>query len=499
MSDAPGQILSVADIYAADAAAAASGIDSYDLMRRAGTAVAEAVMARCAPSPTAVLCGPGANGGDGYVAARALRDAGWPVRVLALSEAGHPDAIQARDAWGGPVEALSPDALGDARVAIDALFGAGLTRPLPEVAAETLRKAERDGLRLFAVDVPSGLDGDSARPLEYAPACEATVTFHRLKRAHVFGPGRTLCGEVIVADIGIPDEVTPASSLVLNGPELWADRLPWPTPDTHKHARGRLGVVGGKRFDTGAARLAARAGLRLAGTVRVFCGEEAAPTFAAHLEAAMLKTFETAADLEGHAREMQAFVVGPAAGLNEATRENLAALSRAGCALVVDADALTVFKDDPEALFALLDERDVMTPHTGEFERIFPGLLGDGDKVAAAREAAGRAGCVVVLKGSETVIAAPDGRTAVNTHATPWLATAGSGDTLAGAIGGLLAGRMDAFDAACAGVWMHGDAGLRAGPGLTAEDLSPALREVIAGLVERAAGTGRRHPQSSSS
>ncbi|HYE44130.1 MAG TPA: NAD(P)H-hydrate dehydratase, partial [Caulobacteraceae bacterium] len=206
------------------------------------------------------------------------------------------------------------------------------------------------------------------------------------------------------------------------------------------------------------------------------------PAFAAHLEAAMLKTFETAGELEGHAREMQAFVIGPAAGLSDATRENVAALARAGPALVVDADAITIFKDDPQALFALLDDRDVMTPHTGEFERLFPGLLEGGGRIEAAREAARRAGCVVVLKGGESVIAAPDGRTAVNTHATPWLATAGSGDVLCGAIGGLLAGRMDAFDAACAGVWMHGDAGLRVGPGLTAEDLPGALRAVVAEL-----------------
>ena len=220
--------------------------------------------------------------------------------------------------------------------------------------------------------------------------------------------------------------------------------------------------------------------------MRVYCPPEAAPTYAAHLEAAMLKPFEGSGELLELAKVMDAFVIGPAAGIDEATRSNVETLASTEAALVIDADAVTVFRDEPEALFALLDEKDVLTPHAGEFERLFPGVLEAGpDKIAAAREAARRAGCTVLLKGPDTVIAAPDGRAVVNTRSTPWLATAGSGDVLAGIVGGLLAGGMPSFEAACAGAWMHGDAGVRFGPALCAEDLPGMLPQVVAGLMGR--------------
>ena len=369
---------------------------------------------------------------------------------------------------------------------IDALFGAGLSKPIPNEAREALEAAQAARMPIVAVDLPSGLQGDTGKPLGYAPLATLTVTFHRKKPAHVLEPGIEHCGEVLVADIGIPDAATAEPRLWENDPALWLPLYPWPKRPAHKHSRGRLGVVGGKRFDTGAARLSARAGLRIAGTVRVYCPPEAAPTYAAHLEAAMLKPFDGSRELLELAREMDAFVIGPAAGVDEATRSNVEALAQTDAALVLDADAITVFKDDTEALFALLDEGDVLTPHPGEFERLFPGLLKQApDTIAAAREAAARAGCTVLLKGGSTAIAAPDGRCVVNTHSTPWLATAGSGDTLAGIIGGLLAGGVPGFEAVCAWAWMHGDAGLRSGPALTAEDLPGRLPEVVKGLQLR--------------
>jgi len=244
-------------------------------------------------------------------------------------------------------------------------------------------------------------------------------------------------------------------------------------------------VVGGGRFETGAARLAARAGLRIAGTVRLYCDPAAADIYAAALEAAMLKPVRSVEELGELAKAMDAFVIGPAAGVTDATRERVEVVARAGPALCLDADALTVFRDDPDALFALVDDRDVLTPHPGEFERIFPGLLAASPtRIQAVREAAKRAGCVVLLKGPDTTLAHPDGRCVVNTHATPWLATAGSGDVLAGIIGGLLADGMPAFEAACCGVWMHGDAGRKAGPGLSAEDLPDWLPHLISALAE---------------
>lgn len=268
----------------------------------------------------------------------------------------------------------------------------------------------------------------------------------------------------------------------INDPMTWRSRLPWPGAEAHKHARGRLGVVSGGVLSTGAARLAARAGLRIgAGLVKVFCPPGAAPVLAPTLEAVMLASFATADQLAALAHPMDAVVIGPAAGLTEATAANVAALGRTGAAMVIDADALTLFRDRPGDLFACLDRDDVLTPHEGEFERLFPGLLAEG-REAAAIEAAKRAGTVLVLKGGATVIAAPDGRCVVNGNGSPWLATAGSGDVLAGMIGGLLAQHMDSFDAACAAVWMHADAAHRFGPGLTAEDLPDLIPAVLADL-----------------
>ncbi|MBN9478768.1 MAG: NAD(P)H-hydrate dehydratase [Bordetella sp.] len=269
-----------------------------------------------------------------------------------------------------------------------------------------------------------------------------------------------------------------------NSPSEWRHLLPRPGPESHKHARGRLGVVSGGALSTGAARLSARAGLRVgAGLVRVFCPPDAAPVLAVALEAVMLAGFATPDQLQGLADPMDAVVIGPAAGLTESTVLNLAALARTGAALVVDADALTLFRDRPEQLFAWLDRDDVLTPHEGEFERLFPALLETLGREEATQEAARRAGAIIVLKGAATVIAAPDGRLAVNADGSPWLATAGSGDVLAGMIGGLVAQHMDSFDAARAAVWMHSEAARRFGPGLIAEDLPQGLPAVLSDLL----------------
>jgi hydroxyethylthiazole kinase-like uncharacterized protein yjeF len=265
----------------------------------------------------------------------------------------------------------------------------------------------------------------------------------------------------------------------------WRAALPWPGVETHKHARGRLGVVSGKATQTGAARLAARAGLRIgAGVVRILCPPDAAAVIAPSIEAIMLTPFASDEALAATAQGMDAVVVGPAAGVNDATSANVRALAETGAALIVDADGLTVFEAWPEELFGLLDRDDVLTPHEGEFKRLFPGLLDKGRETAAL-EAARRAGAVVVLKGPETVIAAPDGRLGLNNNGVPWLATAGSGDVLAGMIGGLIAQRMDSFDAARAAVWMHAEAARAFGPGLIAEDLPEGLPAVLTGLYSQ--------------
>lgn len=266
----------------------------------------------------------------------------------------------------------------------------------------------------------------------------------------------------------------------------WRLVLPWPGVDAHKHVRGRLGVVSGKATQTGAARLAARAGLRIgAGVVRILCPPEAAVVIAPAIEAVMLTPFSSPEDLAEVAANLDAVVIGPAAGVNDDTRANVQALAGTGAALVVDADGLMAFEAWPADLFDLLDRDDVLTPHEGEFRRLFPGLLDQG-RETATQEAAKLAGAVMVLKGPATVIAAPDGRLSVNDNGSPWLATAGTGDVLAGMIAGLSAQRMDSFDAARAAVWIHAEAARGFGPGLIAEDLPGRIPSVLTVLHTQA-------------
>jgi hydroxyethylthiazole kinase-like uncharacterized protein yjeF len=474
-------ILTVAEMGRADAAAIAAGTPGVTLMERAGTAVADAVCARFPRQATTVLCGPGNNGGDGYVAARLLKDRGWPVEVRSFGEPATQDAQAASARWDGATKPLN-GAL-EPGVWIDALFGAGLTRPLSGPAASAALRMAETPERVVAIDVPSGVMGDTGKPNGPAACAALTVTFHAKKPAHLLEPGRSRCGEVVVADIGLAAMET---HLVENGPELWLPRFPWPTAASHKHARGRLVVVSGEAWQTGAARLAARGALRIgAGLVTVLSPPEALPINAGHLEAVMLKPFETDLELEQAAKDVDAAVIGPAAGVGEPTLLNVLALARTGAALILDADAITVFRDDPEELFSLLDRDDVLTPHPGEFERLFPGLLAASpERIAAARTAAQRAGAVVLLKGSDTVIAAPDGRCAVNGNGSPWLATAGSGDVLAGFIGGLVAQGMESFEAACAGAWIHAEAAELHGPGLISEDLPGLAPNVLRRLFD---------------
>jgi hydroxyethylthiazole kinase-like uncharacterized protein yjeF len=479
------EILTVAEMTAADRAAIHAGAPGLLLMDRAGIGLAEAIMARWSPRPVVVLCGPGNNGGDGYVAARRLAEAGWDVCTASMAAGAlKGDAAEAAKAWTGVDVPLSTSACEGAELVVDALFGAGLSKPLTPEAQAPLRAAEAARIPIVAVDLPSGLPGDRAEPLDYAPRCALTVTFHRKKPAHVLEPGRSLCGEVVVVDIGLADPA--GCRLYENGPGLWSDRFPWPDVEAHKHSRGSLVVVSGGMTHTGAARLAARGALRIgAGLVTVLSPPEAVMVNAAHLEAVMLTAFSSPEQLAEAAAKAKAAVIGPAAGVTPATRGNVLALASTDAGLVVDADALTVFREDPETLFRELDDRDVITPHPGEFERVFPGLLKHGpDRISAARRAAELAGCVVLLKGPDTVIAAPDGRAAVNVNGAPWLATAGSGDVLAGFIGGLIAQGAPAFEAACAGAWIHAEAGSGFGPGLISEDLPELAPGVLEDLRE---------------
>jgi len=481
---AASEILTVAEMTAADQAAIAAGTPGLVLMERAGAAVAEAIRARFKPCKVAVLCGPGNNGGDGYVVARLLKRRGWTVWVETFGSPTTPDAKAMAGKWRGETRPMGA-AGRPAELYVDALFGAGLSKPLAGEASRFAQATQTLKGRVVAIDVPSGVSGDSGAILGgQAVRADLTVTFHRKKVGHVLEPGRAACGEVVVADIGLG--ATP-SPLVENGPALWLERFPWPDSASHKHARGRLAVVSGEQTSTGAARLAARGGLRIgAGVVTVLSPPSAVAVNAAHLEAIMLRAFESDAELIEAADAADAVVIGPAAGVTPHTRARVSALARTGAALVLDADALTVFRDKPADLFKALDRDDVLTPHPGEFERVFPGLLKAGPhRIEAARQAAARAGAIVLLKGADTVIAAPDGRAAVNVAPAPWLATAGSGDVLAGFIAGLIAQGMDSFEAACAGSWIHAECARRLGPGLIAEDL-PGLAVGVLGELYKA-------------
>ena len=477
-------LLSVDEMYRADAAASErAGIASLDLMEAAGKAVADTLAARWGKRPVIVLCGPGNNGGDGFVAARLLARAGWPVRVALLGDRDRlkGDARANAERWNGDVEPLSVEVLDGADIVVDALFGAGLGRPVAGVALDTLEAAGTRGVACVAVDIPSGVHGDTGAVLGGAAPADVTVTFFRRKPGHLLYPGRGLCGEVITADIGIPenvlDEIAPRQAE--NDPALWLDRFPWPLADQHKYSRGHAVISGGAEM-TGAARLAAEAARRAgAGIVTVLCPPQAAEIYRVALTGVLVAAAgnpEAFADRIGEAR-VAAILLGPGNGVSADTREKVLAALATGKPVLLDADALSVFAEAPDALFGAIGGPCLMTPHEGEFARLFG--EGEGGRLSRAREAAVASDAVILLKGADSVIAAPDGRAVVNANAPPTLSTAGSGDVLAGFGVALLAQGMDPFDAGCCAAWLHGAAATAFGPGLIAEDLSATLPRVL--------------------
>ena len=492
-----GALLTVAEMARADALTIARGRPGSVLMENAGRAVAEAVTARFPQGPVAVLCGPGNNGGDGFVAARLLAEQGWPVtlHLLGARENLKGDAAETAGRWQGPVHQLTADAAAGAALVIDAIFGAGLARDVEGVVADLIARVAKLGVPVVSVDVPSGLDGDTGAPRGAAFKAALTVTFFRLKPGHLLLPGRLLCGELKVADIGIPSDVLEeiAPHTFIDHPPLWAATFPRLKVDGHKYTRGHAVVVSGGAAHTGAARLAARGALRAgAGLVTVATPPSALLVNAAHLTAIMLAPFDGADGLTQilEDKRKNALLIGPGAGVGAETRENVLAALLSGTAMVLDADTLTSFAEIPRDLFVAIKGYFagpvVLTPHEGEFARLFPALTGSGEsKLIRARRAAAEAGAVILLKGPDTVIAAPDGRAAIVINAGPELATAGSGDVLAGIILGLLAQGMPPFEAAAAAAWLHGEAGAAFGPGLIAEDLPEMLPAVLRDLPQQ--------------
>ncbi|NPU15607.1 NAD(P)H-hydrate dehydratase [Bradyrhizobium sp. 83002] len=493
------EVLTTSEMERADRLTIAAGTPGFSLMLSAGQAVAAAAMDLVEEGPILVVCGPGNNGGDGFVAAAELAAQGRDVSVILMCErdALQGDAASAAKGWKFPVLPFTPQAIGKPALIVDALFGAGLSRPVSGEPQDVIAAINANGAPVLAVDLPSGINGTTGAVMGIAVRATEAVTFFRKKPAHLLLPGRQHCGRVRLADIGIDphvlDEIKPQA--FENEPELWRSRFPVPVIDGHKYARGHVLAVSGDLTATGASRMAARAALRAgAGLVTLASPRDALAVNASALTAVMVRAADSAiefGELLGDKR-YNTCIIGPGTGVSERTRDLVFTGLTAQRHLVLDADALTSFADAPERLFEqirmMADAQIVLTPHEGEFPRLFSDLSNKNpgrSKLERVRAAAARCGAVVLLKGADTTVAAPDGRAAIAANAPPWLATAGAGDVLAGIIAGLLAQGVPAFEAACIGVWMHGEAGSEAGPGLIAEDLTETLPAVFRRLYDR--------------
>jgi NAD(P)H-hydrate epimerase len=487
----PFILLTAAETRDAEARAIAGGLSGKAMMEAAGEAAASFIIRTMSPRPAAILCGPGNNGGDGFVIARKLKQAGWQVRLALFGEraALKGDAALMASLYDGAAEPLTPAALEGAGVIVDALFGTGLSRTVDGAAKTMIEAANAHPAPVVAIDIPSGVDADTGAVLGAAIEAMATVTFITRKPGHLLFPGRALCGQTHVADIGVAAEHVAGAKprCFENHPALFVGewrRLTWAT---HKYVRGHAAVVSGPRLKTGAARLAATAALRAgAGLVTMLSPADAANENAAHLTSVMIREADGAAAIAATLADPRftAALIGPGAGVGAETRASVLVILASSAGAVLDADALTSFANDSAALFEKLRPDDVLTPHAGEFARLFPQEAAlPGGRVAIARAAARRAGAVVVLKGADTVIAAPEGRCAINANAPFDLATAGSGDVLAGVITGSRATSMIGFESALSGVFLHGACGQIAGPGLIAEDLIAALPRVLSALL----------------
>ena len=492
------EVLTTAEMERADQLTIAAGTPGFALMLSAGQAVAAAAMDFVEEGPVVVVAGRGNNGGDGFVAAAELAARGREVSVILLCEREslQGDAASAARGWKYPVLPFNPQAIGKPALIIDALFGAGLNRPVKGEPHDMIEAINANGAPVLSVDLPSGINGDTGAVMGVAVRATETVTFFRRKPGHLLLPGRIYCGRVRVADIGIDprvlEEIRPRTFETI--PQFWRTSFPVPRIDGHKYARGHAVVVSGGLAATGAARMSARGALRAgAGLVTVASPRDALVVNATALTAVMVRPVDTPvefAELWADKRH-DTCVIGPGAGVGDRTRDFVMTALSAKRNLVLDADALTSFADAPDHLFEAIkashDPQVVLTPHEGEFPRLFSDISNKHpgrSKLERVRAAAERAGAIVLLKGPDTVVASPDGRATIAYNAPPWLATAGAGDVLAGMIAGMLAQGVAAFEAASIAVWMHGEAAREAGPGLIAEDLPEVLPAVFRHLYD---------------
>jgi hydroxyethylthiazole kinase-like uncharacterized protein yjeF len=492
------EVLTTAEMERADQLTIAAGTPGFALMLSAGQAVAEAAMDLVDEGPVVVVAGRGNNGGDGFVAAAELAARGREVSVILLCERDslQGDAASAARGWKYPVLPFNPQAIGRPALIIDALFGAGLNRPVKGEPHDMIEAINANGAPVLSVDLSSGINGDTGAVMGVAVRATETVTFFRRKPGHLLLPGRIYCGRVRLGDIGIDprvlDEIRPRT--FENIPQFWRNLFPVPGIDGHKYARGHAVVLSGDLAATGAARMAARGALRAgAGLVTVVSPKDALAVNATALTAVMVRPIDTAVEFAELLtdKRLNTGVIGPGAGVGDRTRDFVVTALSAKRNLVLDADALTSFADAPDHLFEAIkashDPQVVLTPHEGEFPRLFSDISNKHpgrSKLERVRAAAERSGAVVLLKGPDTVVVSPDGRATIASNAPAWLATAGAGDVLAGMIAGMLAQDVAAFEAASIAVWMHGEAAREAGPGLIAEDLPEVLPAVFRHLYD---------------
>lgn len=474
------EILTSEEMKKADTAAIAGGISGLQLITAAGAAVAHEIQETIKPCPVLILCGPGNNGADGFITAQHLKKSGWPVRVACLVKrnALKNDAALAAQKWDGDIESLNSNlSVHQTGLVIDAVFGTGFDRALDPELVILFDKIRARKIPVVAVDIPSGLNATTGTAAEGLLKADLTVTFCRKKPAHVLLPGKNLCGRIVTADIGITDTTIASlhTALFENDPGLWLKDFPLPAADAHKYLRGHILVYGGEKR-TGAACLAAAAAQKIgAGAVTITSTAKTWPVYSLYRASIMVDTCDTQEDLKNLLRDERknTILIGPGAGSGEQMRETINAMLSFNKGGVLDADVFSVYQNHADDLFSKLSPRYVLTPHEGEFERLFGAL--EGSKPERACLAAKKANAIIILKGADTVIAAPDGSCVINTNAPPTLATAGAGDVLAGFVAGLIAQGMPAFMAACAGVWLHGDAAQAYRLGLTAEDIIDVL------------------------
>jgi len=498
------ELLTTDEMAEADRLAIAGGVSGFKLMKNAGLAVADVASRAVGCRRIVVVAGPGNNGGDGFVAARYLADRGYRVGVCFVGDRQrlNGDAARAAEEWNGEIERASPAGLLDCDLIIDALFGAGLDREVEGLPRTMIDAMNGAGVPIIAVDLPSGINGTNGAVMGSAVRATRTVTFFRRKPGHLLLPGRLHCGPVEVFDIGIPGgvfEVIRARTFA-NRPQVWGASFPKPRLEGHKYTRCHAVVVSGGAWTTGAARLAARGALRAgAGLVTIASPRDALTINAAANLSIMVRPVDGAGELAAFLADERrnAVVLGPGGGVGPEMREQVLAALASHAAVVLDADALTSYAENPGPLVSAIRSRPergaVLTPHHGEFSRVFSEIIDKANansKLEQTRLAADFCSAIVVQKGADTVVAEPGGRATIADNGPPNLATAGSGDVLAGIIAGLMAQGMPAFEAASAGVWLHGEAAAEFGAGLISEDLPdmlpPVYRRLFVDLAQGA-------------